>query len=239
MQLAPATTDVMQVGRCDGIRPIIQAVRPPPSLRLPFAALAAAGLALSHELVYLLSHGHGEGYARAMSEGGHDRYWISFVLTSMTVCLALTAVTMTQLHRLSRKADGLAPAPSVEESPRYLAALLARIWPRLAALTAALYLAQENIERAISGSPPPGLGAMAGEHAIALPIIAVATLLIAAVGALACWRRDVLAARIMASRPALPRVVRISRPPAGRRAVSFDAGRRPGVRAPPEALTAV
>ncbi|MEW5992242.1 MAG: hypothetical protein AB1736_12970 [Chloroflexota bacterium] len=49
-----------------------------PRSRLPslaiLGALALASLALGHELIYLIAHGVGEGYAVAMREGGHDRY---------------------------------------------------------------------------------------------------------------------------------------------------------------------
>lgn len=203
--------------------------------------LVLAALALGHELIYLLAHGFGEGYARAMQEGGHDRYWTSFVLIVLVVTGCLSVVAAAQWRRLRRLAVGVG-AGTVRLADggldRFLE-LLRPLWLRVSAGTIAAYLIQENTETASIGAPLPGLGVLGGEHAIALPVLLAVSLVVAAVGALVGWRREILLARIRAAarlrlrapaatlRPALD----VDRP-ANRRE-----GRRNGVRAPPLGLT--
>ena len=70
-------------------------------------ALSLAALALSHELIYLIAHGAGEGYATAMREGGHDRYWTSFLLIVTLVTSGLSVVGVAQVRRLRRLAAAM------------------------------------------------------------------------------------------------------------------------------------
>lgn len=203
-------------------------------------ALVLASLALGHELIYLLAHGFGDGYARAMQEGGHDRYWTSFVLIVLVVTGCLGVIATAQWRRLRRlAADVQAGTARLKGGglDRFFE-LLRPLWIRVSAGTIAAYLIQENVETASIGAPLPGLGVLGGEHAIALPVLLAVSLVVAAIGALVGWRREVLLARIRAAamrrlrapaatlRPALV----IDRP-AGRRE-----GRRNGVRAPPLGL---
>lgn len=199
-----------------------------------------AALALSHELIYLLAHGFGEGYARAMQEGGHDRYWTSFVLIVLVVTGVLSVVAVSQWRRLHRlAADVHAGTVRLKAGglDRFLE-LLGPLWLRVSVGTIAAYLLQENVETASIGAPLPGLGVLGGEHAIALPVLLAISLAVAAVGALVGWRREVLLARIRAAarrrfrapaavlRPALV----VDRP------ASRLEERRNGVRAPPLGL---
>jgi hypothetical protein len=200
-------------------------------------ALVLAALALSHELIYLVAHGFGEGYARAMQEGGHDRYWTTFVLIVLVVTGCLGVVAAAQWRRLRRLAADV-QAGTVRLNggglDRFLQ-LLPPLWLRVSAGTIAAYLLQENVETASIGAPLPGLGVLGGEHAIALPVLLVVSLAVAAVRALVGWRREVLLARISAAarrrvrapaatlRPAL-----VNDRPAGRLAERLN-----GVRAPP------
>ena len=199
------------------------------------AVLVLAALAVSHELIYLFAYGAGDGYRLAMSEAGHDGYWTNFILVVALVCGTLLAVAIAQLRRLAR----LAAASSVgavrvrDEGLDALGHLLMPIWGRVALLTTLLFLLQENVETASVGHAMPGLGALAGQHDNALPLIVLVSFVVALVRALVRWRRDVLLARLRHAKH--PReAARVMRCPAEMQvAPSVDGSRGNGVRAPP------
>lgn len=198
--------------------------------------LVLATLALAHQLIYVVAHGAGEGYRLAMTAAGHDSYWIGFVLAVGTVSGVLLAVVATQLRRLRT----LARAASVsvltvrDESSRALLRIVGPLWGRLTFLTTVAFLIQENVEVVTVGHAMPGLGAIAGEHDLALPMIAGVALVVAFVRGLVRWRRDILLARLRSARRDRPsaesflRPVVEALPPTG-----IDGARRNGVRAPP------
>jgi hypothetical protein len=216
-----------------------------PRSRLPslavLGALALAALALGHELIYLIAHGAGEGYAAAMREGGHDRYWTSFLLIVVVVTSALVAVGVAQIRRLRRLAAAMR-AKSVrgrDVGPSRFFGLLGPLWLRLSVAVVVAYLLQENIETATTGASVPGLGVLGGEHAIALPVLLAVSLLVAAVGALVGWRREVILARLLAAARARLRAAAVSRRGlTNNRPLTVTEGRRNGVRAPPIGLIA-
>lgn len=200
-------------------------------------ALSLAALALSHELIYLIAHGAGEGYETAMREGGHDRYWTSFLLIVTLVTSGLSAVGVAQVRRLRRLAAAMR-AESVrvgDVGPSRFFGLLGPLWLRLSATVMVAYVLQENIETASTGAPLPGLGVLGGEHAVALPVMLAVSFLVATVGALVGWRREVILARLRAAAQRRLRTVAATlRPPiANDRPTHFSQGRRNGVRAPP------
>lgn len=217
-----------------------------PRSRLPSLAvlgsLALASLALSHELIYLIAHGFGEGYAAAMREGGHDRYWTSFLLIVAVVTSALVAVGVAQIRRLRRLTMAMrARVVHVRDVglSRFFE-LLGPLWLRLSVVVSSAYVLQENIETATTGASWPGLGVLGGEHAIALPVLILVSLLVAAVGALVGWRREVIVARLRAAARARRRpAASVLRPAlANDRPTGIREGRRNGVRAPPAELLA-
>lgn len=200
------------------------------------ATLALAAMAAGHELVYLLSHGPGDGYAAAMREGGHDRYWTSFVLVVVAVTAGLAAVAAVQLSRLRRLAASVHGA-GIEVADRGVGrflGLLGGVWLRVTVITSIGYLVQENLETASAGATLPGLGVLGGEHAMALPILVLVSLVVAVVGALVGWRREVLLARLCA-RTAFRRrgAVALRGPIAAQMPHPPAEPRRNGVRAPP------
>lgn len=215
------------------------------SIRSPRALLITgvfvlAALALSHELIYLLAHGAGDGYARAMKEGGHGRYWTSFLLIVLLVTGCLSLVAAGQWRRLRQLAAGVhAGRVRIEGGglDRFLA-LLRPLWLRVSAGAIVAYVIQENVETASTGAPLPALGVLGGEHAIALPVLIAVCLVVAAVGALVGWRREVLLARIRASaRYRLRTPAATLRPAlAGERPAGRREARPNGVRAPPRRL---
>ncbi len=203
-------------------------------------ALSLAALALSHELIYLIAHGAGAGYTAAMREGGHDRYWTSFVLILLVVTGCLGVVAAAQWRRLRRlAADVHAGTVRVNDGSldRFLG-LLGPLWIRVSAGTIAAYVIQENIETASTGAPLPGVGVLGGEHAIGLPVLFAVSLVIAVVGALVGWRREVLLARIRAAARGRLRAPAATLRPAlaAARLGGRREGRRNGVRAPPLGL---
>ena len=208
--------------------------------RLPgfavLASLALASLASGHEFIYLLSGGPGEGYAAAMREGGHDRYWTSFVLVVLAVLACLVAVSAAQLRRLRRLAARTAiGGHRVRDAAttRYRR-LLGPLWLKVAAAAVAGYLLQENVETVSAGGPLPGFGVIGGEHALAVPILVAVSLVVAAVGALVGWRREILLARLRSRlRLRCRNASAVTRPTFVERPLRECEGRRNGVRAPP------
>jgi hypothetical protein len=198
--------------------------------------LALASLALSHELIYIVAHGVGDEYAAAMRAGGHDRYWTSFLLIVALVSTALAVVTFTQLRRLRRLAASVRARSVRIEDVGYgrFFRLLAPLWLRLAVVVVAAYFVQENIETVTTGVPLPGLAVLTGAYWLALPLLLFVSLLVASVGALFGWRREVILARLRAARrrlraPALVQGLAHS----ARLARSIFAARQNGLRAPP------
>lgn len=197
--------------------------------------LVLAALTVSHELIYLVAHGAGDGYRQAMTEAGHDGYWTNFVLVVAIVCGSLLTVAIAQLRRLTRIAAALSVgAVRVrDEGLGGLGRLVLPLWGRVALLTTLAFLLQENLETASVGDAMPGLGALAGPNDAALPLILFVSFVVALVRALVRWRRDVLIARLRQAKH--PReAARPMRCPAEMKvAISADGGRGNGVRAPP------
>lgn len=198
--------------------------------------MVMASLAASHELIYLLAHGAGAEYARAMREGGHDRYWTSFVLIVAGISLVLAVVAVRQLRRLHQQAS-LVRAGRLDVDDRGLglfARQAVRLWLLVSANTFVAFLAQENFETVTASHPLPGLDVVGGEHAVALPVIAFVSLAVALVGALVRWGRHVLLARLHRSAgPVRRRAPRTLRPASISRPRSSSAVRSHGLRAPP------
>lgn len=175
-----------------------------------------ACLAASHELIYLIAHGIGAEYVRAMQEGGHDRYWTSFVLTVAGVAAALALIAFRQIRRLRHQASLVRTGQLRVDDRGYglLARLIARLWLLVAAGTVLAFLGQENLETVTAGHPLPGFDVVSGEHAVALPVIVVAGLLVACVAALVRWGRHLLLARLRRTLgPARRPPTRTRRPP--------------------------
>lgn len=204
------------------------------------AGLTLAGLALGHEMTYLLAHGT-HGFTAAMTERGHDRYWASFVTIVVLVIGILATIAAIQLRRLRRLADLMHSNRNVEVSDlsaMRLFQLFALLWLRVSIAVLLAYFAQENAEVSAIGVPLPLLGVFGGEHWVALPILILASGLVSMIGALVRWRREVLLRKLRLAqafrRPALAR----QPPSVVEQPKSVLSARRNGVRAPPRAVIA-
>jgi hypothetical protein len=200
------------------------------------AALTLAAVAVSHHLVYLLAHGAGAGYAGAMTQRGHDAYWTEFLVVVGGAVLVTSIAAARQLVRLRRQATGSGPS-TADPGVRHLAIGFLRLLVTITLLASTAFLVQENLELLAAGHAMPGLGAVTGDHAIALPVIGFVAAVIALVRALVEWRRDVLLARLR--RPGrVRREIRIARRPLthGLALRSHLDGSRNGKRAPPAGL---
>lgn len=199
------------------------------------AVFVLASMAASHELIYLLAHGSGADYARAMQESGHDRYWTSFIVTVAGVTTGLAVVAYRQIRRLQIQTSHARRGwLTVDDGGlRLFVGIAARLWFLTTGGTALAFLIQENLETVTAGLPFPGANAVAGENGLALPVIAAVSLFVALVGALARWGRAVLLARLRSAFGGNRRPPRLPRPASFDRPGSLVAVRSNGLRAPP------
>lgn len=204
------------------------------------AALQLVALVLAHELVYLARYG--SLYGEALVHSGHGNAWGAAVTASLLIAGGLALIAAFRLARLGYlvRRRGVAVQPTAGAlGPGSLLRAYLRIAPRLVVLSLALLSGQENLERALIGQTMPGAGVLlTPEYAGGLWITIAVGLAVALVAALFEWRRQVLLAKLRASRQgtARPLEVRQPRPAAVERPVESLLGRRSALRAPPLAL---
>ena len=168
------------------------------AIRVP--VLVLFGVLIAHDATYALQYGLGAANDDAIAASAHQ-YWAGFSALAV-LCAAVTlAAAVAGILRLRRALRGL-PEAGPSRVPHY-AAEARRLWPRLFVVVTLAFLAQENVEHIAAGLPAPGLWAIAAPHyTFAIPVIAVSTALLAAVGAWLRWHRDVLVQRLVAARAA-------------------------------------
>ncbi len=190
-----------------------------PLVRLVVLTLFA--LFATHDAIYLARFGANGSYAAAMSAGGHDGYYLPASL-AITIAAAIVAlVALARLSRLTGRGNGRSARAgvgseqgvSVQGAGSGYLREFRRIWPGLLGTVAVLFVLQENAEALGSGQPLPGLGVLFGQTSgLVLPILAITTFLLAALGAVVRWRTRLLLARHATNRPSLrPRSVGRSR----------------------------
>jgi hypothetical protein len=161
--------------------------------RLRDAALVLFALFVAHDAIYVARYGAGDAYARAMSAGGHDAYWIPTSLVLGASAAVIFVLTLRLLARLRRVA---VDAPASTGGPSYLGEL-GRTWLRLFPTVAVLFVVQENLEHLATDGHLHGLGFLAGS--LTLAVLAATTFVLAAVGSLLRWRIRTLEARLVAA----------------------------------------
>ena len=178
-----------------------------------------------------------------MADGGHEAYWGAFLATALAAFAVLLSAAITQLRRLRRLTARVRTSGVVVRDGgwRPLLSAVASLWPRLTAASSVAFFVQENVER-MGAQSAPGLAVLAGDHAVALPILLLTSLAVSIAVAIYRWRRDILLAIVRRHASRSPRRVPPAPRPSGTWtpvASSADA-RVHGLRAPPiEAVTTI
>ena len=158
--------------------------------------LSLVAFVLAHHLVYALAYG--PNASAALTRTGHGLEWSATVAFVVLVAIAIALAAAHRLLVLHRLIDRAASEPTALPLPG-LGSLLdeaVRIWLRVFPMALAIYVINENGERATTGLPTPGLGVLASNGMLAFWVVTLVTLVIAMVAGLYRWRRDLLLARI-------------------------------------------
>ena len=199
--------------------------------------MTSVSLVIAHNMVFVLGYGLLSG--QALARTGHGDAWQTAVITVLGAGAGLLGIALWRLYRLDllARAHGYRAAGPRESRIEWVDRGFARLWGRLTAATAFLFLVQENAEHLLSGHQLPGLSVLgSAAYPDALLVIGAVALVVALVGSLIRWRRVVLTSRIAAAirRLRFRRVATLRRPHA-------NPDRRPGtilgharaLRAPP------
>jgi hypothetical protein len=168
---------------------------------LALAALSLAALVLGHDLIFLLTYGAGVGVG--LQRTGHGLAWLVTMVTAAMVAGTMSALAIRRLVVLSGLARdlerGLVHVRGGSRSE--LGRRILRLWAPILVIALALFVANENLERAAVGMPLPGVAVLfASPHLPTVLVFALVALFVAAFAGLYRWRRDVLAARVVAAR---------------------------------------
>lgn len=205
---------------------------------LSLATLSLGALILGHHLVFLTAYG--PRYWAMLERTGHGPVWAVTVITVGILSTGLVFLALRRLASLARLARAVKGGKLAvrDGRPRDLAIHAIRLWAMIVAISLALFVLNENLERAANGLPTPGLTILVAGVGNASPILVFAAVAaaVAIVAALYRWQRDILLARVRGERPAWDRTVQrgLPRPPAAlpRRPRSVVGSRLAG-RAPP------
>ena len=162
-----------------------------------FVGAALAALILGHFAVLLAAHG--PTVATAAAPDGHEASWPLVSLIAVMAAVALAWIAIRHLRAIARLGAAAGPRQRYLLSA-HVAPYLSRVgrwWVWLLLGVTLLYLALENAEYLWVGAPLPGLDVLhLGEHGAALPLIALVTLTVGAIVALANWCCCALARRL-------------------------------------------
>jgi hypothetical protein len=127
---------------------------------------------------------------------GHS-YWTVFALVVAVLVVTFVGRAIRHIRTLQRTVGGRASEGLADgEGPGYHRELLS-VWAALFPLTCLFFTIQENLEGLADGVGVVGLGPIDGtSHSNAIPLLALASLTVAAVGAFIQWRTRRLEARL-------------------------------------------
>jgi hypothetical protein len=205
---------------------------------LSLATLSLAALILGHHLVFLTAYG--PQYWTMLERTGHGPVWAITVATVAILSVGLVFLAIRRMASLRRLARAVEDGGTTvrDGSLRHLVRHVLRLWSAVVVVSLALFVLNENLERAAIGLPAPGLALLAGGIGHTSPIfvfMAVAAA-VALVAGLYRWRRDILLAQVQADRQVWGRSpeVRPARPETlPRRRPRSIVGSRLAGRAPP------
>jgi hypothetical protein len=164
------------------------------------AVTALASLVLAHNLIFIA--GYGSRFGAAMARTGHDHGWTLAAATGIFLAGSMLGTAVGRLLQL-RRAAHRAGAVSLPTEPglRVFAIRWLAWWIALTAITAVLFVLEENFELSRVGASLPGIGVLtSAAYPNAIAIIVAVALGISLVAALLGWRASVLTARIEAAR---------------------------------------
>lgn len=218
-------------------------VRMAPRLRL--GLLLVVALFTAHDAVYVAQFGLGGRLAEVMTERGHDGYWVGMLALAGVALVLLAAMTGSILLGLRRRLRTVVPLRREHPSgSSYLGEVL-RLWRVLLPATLLLFGLQENLEYLVAHGDVIGIEAVIGPNApLALPVLALVTLALAALGGLVRWRIAAMEARLARSIARVRRRIEAAAPPREWRTIHAAAphrwtlGRLDAGRAPPRTLPA-
>jgi len=169
--------------------------------RLRFVALVAVGALVAHDAVFAAQYGLDERREIALAGTSHE-YWPVFTVLALLLGTVGIGGAVAGMLRLGRSLRGVPTVRPPGGTPGYAGEML-RLWPRLFLAITLAFTLQENAEHLAAGLGLPGLWVLSWPaYPLALPVLAVVTLLLAAAGAWLRWRTDVLAGRLAAVRAA-------------------------------------
>jgi hypothetical protein len=168
---------------------------------LSLATLSLAALILGHHLVFLTSYG--PQYWTMLERTGHGPVWAITVVTVAILSAGLVFLAIRRIASLRLLARALEDGGTTvrDESLRHLAGYVLRLWCVVVVASLALFVLNENLERAAIGVPTPGLAILAGGigHTSPIFVFLVVAAAVSLVAGLYRWRRDILLARVMAN----------------------------------------
>ena len=180
--------------------------------------LALPSFVAAHDVIFLITYG-ARNVTVALARDGHGVQWMATVVSAAmtaTFLLGLGAWRLTALSREARQlrgshGTGVGPHAPLRVKPLVHGVLA--VWPLVFVAAVSLFVAVENLERAMIGQQPPGLAVLASAGYVAAPLILAAVSgLVSLVVGLYAWRRDTLIRRIALARLRWGRSPRMSPP---------------------------
>lgn len=170
-----------------------------------YAGLVLATLVVGHHLIYAFAHGAEHDHIRATSAAGHDQYWLLFLVAVVGAAIGIMVLAAHELRRLARLAASTPRGAIVQDADvRHLLGAWLPLFAKIGVAAVLAFLVQENLELLSVGAGFPGIGVLTGDHGVAIPVLLVVAAVIALLGALVRWRRDILLARIRRALPPPP-----------------------------------
>lgn len=151
---------------------------------------------IAHDAIFGADGAVGGVGSSSAAAPGHD-YWTVFALVVAALVITFLGRAILHIRALQRTVGGGSGAVPGDGDGRSYHRELLSVWAPLFPLTCGFFTIQENLESLADGVGVVGLGPIDGRlHANAIPLLALASLTVAAVGAFIQWRTRRLEARL-------------------------------------------